>query len=196
MTDDDIPAIVAGLSPTPQKYSPLPPHSYLTECYEYDHLTGTLRWKVRPSGHFSCAAAEKAFNTRFAGCEAFTSRHTHGYRMGKIGANTFYAHRVAWKIYYGVDPDEIDHINGVRSDNRISNLRSVTRTENCRNLSLRKDSRSGRTGVTQQKDGRWRVRVCSRWIGSYQTLEIALAVRSGIEKALNFSERHGEKRHA
>jgi hypothetical protein len=43
-------------------------------------------------------------------------------------------HRVAWFLHYGTDADGfIDHINGVRTDNRIINLRSVTHQQNCLN---------------------------------------------------------------
>lgn len=55
--------------------------------------------------------------------------HQHGYSLvgGKL------AHRVVWFLCKGYWPDTIDHINGVRTDNRIENLRDVTQEQNCTN---------------------------------------------------------------
>lgn len=57
-----------------------------------------------------------------------------GYLILKIKGEQFKAHRIAWFLYYGQMPDKtIDHINGIRSDNRIANLRDVTDNENAIN---------------------------------------------------------------
>ena len=65
--------------------------------------------------------------------------------LGKIR----FAHRLAWVYYYGLSPlGEIDHINGNRSDNRISNLRDVSRSENQWNQrKAQKQTSSGFLGV-------------------------------------------------
>lgn len=70
-----------------------------------------------------------------------------GYLRAKLDGKTYKAHRLAWYLYYGVWPThEIDHINRVRSDNRIVNLRDVPRRENGQNL-------SGYCGVGRKYNG-------------------------------------------
>lgn len=57
-----------------------------------------------------------------------------GYRIIEIGGTPYYAHRLAWLYTHGVWPEaDLDHINRNRDDNRIENLRDVSRSENNRN---------------------------------------------------------------
>lgn len=51
-----------------------------------------------------------------------------------IGKEQYFAHRLAWVYVHGTQPDEIDHINQAKDDNRIANLRNVTHRENCQNV--------------------------------------------------------------
>jgi hypothetical protein len=113
------------------------PIDYLRECLVYCRDTGVLRWRVRPDHHFASERAALAFSM-FVGRRAFTAIGWDGYRVGSLtfqGCNVqLRAHRVAWALHYGRWPDcEIDHINRVRSDNRLKNLREASRTENARN---------------------------------------------------------------
>ena len=69
-----------------------------------------------------------------------------------------WAHRVAWMIHNGDIPDGmvIDHINGIRGDNRISNLRLATRSQNAVNSGMRSSNTSGQKGVYMNKQvGKW-----------------------------------------
>lgn len=72
--------------------------------------------------------------------------------------------RVVWLMHTGRWPDgEIDHINGVRDDNRIENLRDVTHQTNAENRRRPvRASETGALGVTLTKDGRYRARICSK----------------------------------
>lgn len=70
---------------------------------------------------------------------------------------SFKAHRLAWLYVYGTFPnDKIDHINRVKSDNRISNLREVTQLENCQNKTVYENNTSGVVGV------KWNI-YANRW---------------------------------
>jgi hypothetical protein len=59
--------------------------------------------------------------------------HGEGYITIGFNGKRYLAHRLAWYFTYGELPKEIDHINGIRNDNRICNLRSVTRRQNSQN---------------------------------------------------------------
>jgi len=74
---------------------------------------------------------------------------------------TFGAHRLAWLLCYGKWPDgTIDHIDGLKSNNRIANLRDVTVAENQQNQKkAHSNSRSGLLGAHQIRPGRWQARI-------------------------------------
>lgn len=75
-------------------------------------------------------------------------RHVEGYWQIHIDGKTYYAHRLAWLYVYGRWPEcGLDHINGVRSDNRICNLREATPTQNCQNRKISIHNKSGVKGV-------------------------------------------------
>jgi hypothetical protein len=63
------------------------------------------------------------------------SINQHGYRQIRIGGVLYSASRIAWFVMYGEWPEELDHINRIRDDNRIANLRTATRSQNCANIS-------------------------------------------------------------
>jgi hypothetical protein len=69
-----------------------------------------------------------------------------GYRVICFDKKQYKAHRVAWYLSHGAQPDEIDHINGDRSDNRFANLRSVPHRVNCSNRHARL-AKAGAMGV-------------------------------------------------
>ena len=125
----------------------MPSADELNALLHYDAETGLLFWKERPgSNRFNGARAGK--------CACHLSRF--GYHVVSIHRRHWQAHRIIWKMSFGEDPPEIDHISGNRSDNRLSNLRRADRQQNMRNLALRHDSKSGRTGVSKTIDGTWR----------------------------------------
>ncbi len=113
---------------------------YLQEVLHYAPDTGLFTWKVSKG-------------TMMAGSAA-GSPSADGYIRIKINKKFHRAHRLAWFCVHGIWPEElIDHINGVRSDNRIANLRKATRTDNNRNRKMQKNNTSGVKGVTWNKQG-------------------------------------------
>lgn len=141
----------------------VPTPDQLRQMLTYDPETGSLFWKIRCPSMFSGTKGRSRehccanWNSRYAETEAFTHLHSTGYKKGAVFNKKYNAHRVAWAIYYGVWPSlEIDHINGVRHDNRISNLREVRRWQNNANSKLRCDNTSGIKGVClDRRTGKW-----------------------------------------
>lgn len=118
----------------------------LIELIEYDRDTGVFLWKYSVG---RCKAGSEA-----------GSLHGKGYvRIQAFGKNIL-AHRLAWLFVHGALPSgQIDHINGIKSDNRIINLRNVTATINSQNMHRsRVTSKSGFLGVESHR-GKWRARI-------------------------------------
>lgn len=118
-----------------------------------------------------------------------------GYRRIRLGGDTYVAHRIAWLFHYGELPDDdvqIDHINGDRADNRISNLRLATRFENTRNSRRRRDNTSGVKGVGWHKStGKWVAYI--RENGKHRHLGLFRSIDEAADTVRRARERlHGE----
>ena len=165
---------------------------------DYDPETGKLTWCYRDISFFSGEKSYKSFNTRFAGKPALASASGRGYLMGRLQEQTCLAHRAAWAIFYGVWPQgEIDHINGVRSDNRIHNLRDVPRSVNAKNT-RRTPGASGVYGVSWDKRmKRWRVIIHSGGrrihLGCAKNLEQAKLIRIAAQEKHGYHANHGKR---
>ena len=185
----------------------LPSQEVLRQLLTYDPETGRLFWRERGPKWFratpgrSPAHAMANWNSRYAGKEAFTWSIS-GYAFGTVKSSAtddkekFAAHRVIWKIVHGVDPDEIDHINGDRKDNRIINLRAVSRAENAKNVGLGRANKSGHIGVfwnnrAQAWSARIKINQEVRHIGNFRDVAEAGAARKAAEVALGFHSNHG-----
>jgi hypothetical protein len=161
---------------------PLPLTPHLNALLRYEPETGKLFWRERPREMFSNRRAHSTFNARFAGKEAFTAT-SRGYRVGRIDDVLYVAHRVIWAMTHGRDPSEdIDHSNGDRGDNRLSNLREATRSENLCNRPTPPANTSGHKGVfLDKRTGKWRAHIKKNRVmqnlGSFDRLEDALAAR-------------------
>lgn len=131
----------------------------------YDPISGDFFW-IRKGGA-----------SRKVGGVAGSVQRKLGYRNIQIGKSYYKAHHLAWLFTYGSIPIgyQIDHINGDRSDNRISNLRLATPSENSRNAKLRRDSTTGVKGVSYHKaTGKWqaslRVNGKSKHLGIFPSI--------------------------
>ena len=179
---------------------PLPDQAVLLKLLRYEPDTGKLYWRRREMSDFSHtknpSAHARTFNSAWADREAFACVNHGGYRIGAVGAVTFLAHRIIWKMATGHDPLDIDHINGNRGDNRLINLRSVTRKTNLRNLSMSRRNKSGIIGVHAVRGGKWNAQIKrngkSVSLGTFPTkLEAANARRLASQNA-GFHENHGK----
>lgn len=180
----------------------LPSPRVLRRLLSYDPETGELTWKERPvwlgkPGNKTISANVKGWNTKYAGKPAFTAPDPAGHLRGNILRTCCLAHRVAWAIHHGEWPsDQIDHINGDPSDNRIVNLRDVDQLTNCKNVSLRSDNSSGRVGVGwYPKREKWRARICvnkrQMTLGYFDSFDEAVAAREVAEARHDFHPNHG-----
>lgn len=138
----------------------------LHELFHYDENTGHLIRKVK---------IPRARNANVGDIAGYATQE--GYSGIKVAGKKYQAHRLIWFYVYGEWPEEIDHINGNKSDNRLSNLRNCGRLVNARNLhSVR--GKSKYMGVHPVKNrNKWRA--CIRaggnpiWLGEYDTEEEA-----------------------
>lgn len=177
-----------------------PPVRRLREAIEYDPASGILTWKARPLSHFCNRRAWKVCNTVFTGRKIGRASGK-GYLIFQmsVGEETFKltTHRVAWALYYGSWPKQhIDHINGDRKDNRISNLRDVPNCENARNQRLHVTNTSGHAGVTfHKKSGKWLAQIIYQgqhhYLGVFHNLEDAVTARKAAADAFGFHPNHG-----
>jgi len=96
--------------------------------------------------------------SQLAGSVAGT-KHVNGYICIQIDGKIYLAHRLAWLLSHGFIPSEIDHINLIKDDNSIVNLRPATRQEIGRNTGKRVNNTSGFKGVSFHKaSGKWNAR--------------------------------------
>lgn len=177
------------------KPNPLPDCSFLCECFDYDPNTGILTWKKRPKEHFASEGSFKKWNNQFPGKQAFTSKDGEGYLYGSLSQNgkrTFYkAHRIIWKMVHGYDPDQIDHDNRVRTDNRITNLKAASAVSNARNRKMRADNTTGYTGVELTPSGKFVARFAQEYIGTYDSALEAHQAREKLKQSKNYHPKHG-----
>lgn len=187
------------------------PVALLRRLLEYNPDTGAFTWNARGPQDVAQPKKEekrraktretmaKVWNTKWAGKPAFTNERG-GYRVGSVDRMILPAHRVAWAMHYGEWPAEgmeIDHINGVRNDNRIANLRAVTPAENCKNRRLQKINKTGYSGVQwSSARERWEASISDRGrmihLGTYYTKSEAVIARKAAEKVLGYHPKHGD----
>lgn len=152
----------------------------LRELLDYDPETGIFTWKVK-------VRSQTVIGEEAGGLSG------KGYGRIQIKGVRYYTHRLAWYYHYGVEPKEqIDHVNGVKGDNRLSNLREATNAENNRNQGKQSNNTSGFKGVSLKKSTKKFVAECwvngkKHFLGSYDTAELAHEAYKAFAK-----EHHGD----
>lgn len=161
----------------------LPTVERLLEKFDYSRDEGVLRYRE------SLKAVVKGQVAGWIG--------PGGYRLIEIDGTAYLASRlIAHLEGYEVSSDvEIDHINGVTDDNRISNLRVTDHSGNQRNRRLSDLNRFGCPGISE-RGGKFRVSIRdngkSVWRGPFDTLKEAIEARKEAEKELGYHENHGK----
>ncbi len=116
----------------------------LKRVLDYSEDSGLFKWKVAIKGRLL---------GEIAGC-----KNSHGYWQIKINKKIYMAHRLAWLYVHGKMPiDQVDHIDGNKTNNSISNLRECNARENGQNRASEVGSTSKYLGVSfESKKGKWR----------------------------------------
>jgi hypothetical protein len=169
--------------------------NYLKECLILED--GCLIWRERPLSHFKTVNSQRTWNAKFSGKNAcLVDSSEDRYRIC-IDGTFFKFHRVAWALHHDEWPTKIlDHIDGDATNNKIENLREVTKSQNAENQKLRADNKHGVSGISFNKaNKRWYVRITkeknANYIGCFTTKEEAIEARHKAYKQLGFTERHG-----
>jgi hypothetical protein len=118
-----------------------------------------------------------------------------GYLKCRLGPKEYLMHRLVWFYVHGVWPDNIDHIDGNPKNNRLSNLRSVTCSENSRNMKRPKDNTSGIVGVAFHRN-RWVAQLRRQgktYTKKFKSKFSAIKQRLKWEKEFNFHKNHGRR---
>ena len=152
--------------------------THLREILKYDSETGIFTWNKK--------FCSKTIIGKVAGCLR------NGYITINIHGKRYQAHRLAMIYTYGhCDSFDVDHINGIKNDNRIINLRLATRSENKQNIkNIQPNNKSGYMGVDWHKStNMWRATITTmrkqKHIGLFKTAEEAHAAYIKAKKELH-----------
>lgn len=163
--------------------------STVRRLFVYNPATGDLTWRQRDD-------VLPEWNTKFAGKVAgsiWTPRNSQtSYRQVSIFNRRFHLHRIIWLYMTGKWPAEIDHRDGNGLNNRWSNLREATRSQNAANCGAMRTNKYGLRGVCFHKSaGRFQAQIKvdgkNRYLGLFDTKEEARAAY--LAAAI---EEHGE----
>lgn len=162
----------------------------VARLFTYDRETGVLYW--RNKNRNSIRRNYVAGSIKGA---------KDGYRRVRIKGKIYMEHRIIMMLCFGHIPEnaEIDHINHVRNDNRLCNLRFVSRSENRRNQSVSPRNSTGHTGTYFDRDrskfaAQIKVNGKVIYLGSYGTLIEAVEARKAADKKFKFNNNHGKGR--
>lgn len=161
-----------------QKICKLPSVERVRELFDYDPSTGLLTRRIDAPG------------LKFKIGAVVGTRNSHGHLICRVHYTIYYVHRLVWLHFYGRTPPAlIDHINGIRDDNRICNLRLADIFESSRNRRHNRNSASGLKGAHYStSEGKWRssigVNGCVIHLGWFETKEEA--ARAYAEAALRY----------
>lgn len=161
------------------------PISVVQECFDCDFATGKLSWRMRPADHFESKRGCNSTNAKFAGRDVAPVLNNRGYRVVGItyqgDARIYLQHRVVFALAVGEWPvGMLDHVDGDRSNNAISNLRRCTMQQNAMNQPGKLPSEGRLKGASfHRRLGKWSSSICfdytKRHLGYFDTAEEAHA---------------------
>lgn len=157
---------------------------WLKERVSYSPETGVYKWLPRPRSDFKQTGRHTWWNREKAGTEIcmLVDGYINVFVTKPDGERLrFTAHRLAFAIMTGAWPHhEIDHANGIRTDNQWPNIREATRQQNACNMELRKNKTSRFRGVYYDPTrGKWVAQISvknkNKKLGRYDTEDSAAA---------------------
>lgn len=161
---------------------------YLKEFFNYNPETGEF-------------SRIKAVGKQGKGCrvgDKIGTIATNGYVRIKIDGKYYVRSHLAWLYVYGYMPlDTIDHIDRIRDNDRILNLRSIKNRDNYTNMSKFNTNKSGHTGVCwHKKANKWCAQIVvnykAKHLGLFSKLEDAIQARKEANIIYDFAEDHGK----
>jgi len=177
----------------------LPPVEYLKEMFSLNAETGELLWNTRPTTFFAPGKQSQlhnaaTWNKKHAGKIA-GKLDSRGYRQVRIVGKLFKAARVVVAIHTGVRPgvrEVVDHKNGIVDDNRPTNLRVVSVTENMQNRTrMHAKNTSGITGVSWNKGaGKWAATASDVKTKRQIHLGVFIDIKDAISARRSFAEQN------
>jgi len=155
------------------------------EVFDYDEETGQLIWKIKPCKKVNIGDVAGSYNNE-------------GYRQIIYKRVNYLLHRLVWGYVHGKFPlKDIDHIDGGRANNRISNLRAVSHQENSKNSKLSKRNKSGITGVRKYKSSGWTAEISingkKTHLGCFGDFFEACCARKSAENKHGYHPNHGRR---
>jgi hypothetical protein len=167
----------------------------LREAAAYDPMTGLFFWRDRPQHHFKCEGHWRGWHKVKKqgpfGCKSGRYLRTN---MAGVG---YLLHRLAFLYMTGMMPDEVDHENQVKTDNRWDNLQATTSLGNQRNQPLSRSNTSGVCGVSLHKaTGKWTSYISIKkkrvTLGLFADRLEAICARKSAEVKYGFHLNHGK----
>ena len=163
---------------------------FLLNHFKYDDVNGELLWT-------------KPTSNRVAVGSIGGSSYPDGYKRINILGKRYQLHRLIWMYIHGSMPENIDHVNHIRDDNRISNLRSSTNSENMKNKTRYSSNKTGVTGVSKsfrKSKGKFyyfafiNINGKQKQLKSSTKIEPCILARKQAEIKYGYHENHGKEK--
>lgn len=156
---------------------------YLQKVFYYNPETGIL------SHSMDSSSGKKG--------DIIGTLHSGGYLECSLGDKPYLVHRLIWTYMTGEIPEQVDHLNHNRQDNRWVNLRNVNNTENSKNTQIGKNNKSGVLGVSLHKPtGKYRAYINENHkqhhLGLFLTFEEAALARAKANADFQYHNNHGK----
>lgn len=157
----------------------------------FSYKDGFIYWKLSVKNQskckYHCSVGDIAGNV-----------NSSGYVVVNLFGHQLRVHRIIWEMHFGEIPEgmEVDHINHDTTDNRIENLRIVSRSGNMRNKSIDKRNTSGATGVYyHRKNKKWYAQIMHNkkriHLGFFCSFDLAVEARKEAELKYCYHKNHG-----